>query len=298
MVLQGMLYFPDQGLILLDIIKGFDDHDPTCLPTRSRTRIAENIGNHGSKKQLRIGVPLEYNIAELEPKVREAWLCTLERLQDQGHCICQVSLPATKLALSAYYVIAPAEASSNLARYDTVRYGKQGTANGSAANVLYAISRGHGLGEEVKRRILLGAYTLSAGAIDNYFLQAQRIRRIVQRDFDSVFALQRPLSKLKGQNSASNRVDILLTPSVPSFPYPLASLANRSPVDTYSDDVLTVPSSLAGLPAMSIPIRMARNSCIKAPDDELVAGIQIIAQYGNDDILFQVAQTLESEHED
>ena len=244
-------------------------------------------------QSLRIGVPSEYNIAELEPIVRATWLKAIQSLEGKGHLVLPVSLPATKLALSAYYVIAPAEASSNLAKYDGVRYGNPASENEFPGNVLYATTRGEGLGDEVRKRILLGAYSLSASALDNYFLQAQRVRRLVQQDFDHVFALQNPLSSQHTQASEASRVDILLTPTAPSLPPTLASLANRSSVDTYRDDVLTVPASLAGLPAMSVPIPIDFE---KAGVDPIAAGsigLQIIAQYGDDDLVFRVAEVLE-----
>ena len=238
-------------------------------------------------------MPLEYNIQELEADIRSAWLSALHHLQKQGHSIHQVSLPATKLALSAYYVIAPAEASSNLAKYDGVRYGNQNAESRGTENVLYAVTRGAGLGEEVKRRILLGAYSLSAGAIDNYFIQAQRVRRLVQQDFNNVFALRNPLSKQQGEMSETARVDVLLTPTAPSLPPRIQSIGHQSAVDSYRDDVLTVPASLAGLPAMSIPFPITHNQDLKEPTDDRVTGLQVIAQFGDDEMVFRVAQALE-----
>jgi len=246
----------------------------------------------GERKRLRIGVPLEYNITELDPAVRDTWLNALQFLSELGHTLHPVSLPSTKLALSAYYVLAPAEASSNLAKYDGVRYGNQAAQKESQENVLYSNTRGQGLGREVRKRILLGAYSLSASAIDNYFIQAQKVRRLVQRDFDRVFATQNPLLDARHRRLESAGVDILLTPTAPSRAPVLDSLSRRSSVDTYQDDVLTVPASLAGLPAMSVPIRTE----VRSPDDGKGSGpigLQIIAQYGDDDRVFELAQALE-----
>ena len=236
-------------------------------------------------------MPIEYNIEELQPVVRSAWLEVLRLLQSEGHSILSVSLPATKLALSAYYIIAPAEASSNLAKYDGVRFGNQAKEKGVPGNVLFATTRGKGLGDEVRKRILLGAYSLSASAIDNYFIQAQRVRRMVQQDFDRVFAMDNPLSGERSGNSVSEKVDLLLTPTAPSTPPTLASLTSRSSVETYGDDVMTVPASLAGLPALSLPILIGSNHGEQKRTSPV--GIQVIAQYGDDDMVLEFAGDLE-----
>ena len=235
---------------------------------------------------------MEYNIAELEPVIRSSWLAAIQFLEQQGHSIHQVSLPATKLALSAYYVIAPAEASSNLAKFDGVRFGNQAAQKDTSDNVLYSRTRGEGLGEEVKKRILLGTYSLSASAIDNYFIQAQKLRRLVQRDFDAVFAFQNPLLDQHQEATASAVVDALLAPTAPSMAPSLASLKDRSSVDRYRDDVLTVPASLAGLPAMSIPVKLGVKNGNIGHQANGFAGLQIIAQYGDDDMVFRVADAL------
>lgn len=160
-----------------------DANDPTSLSDAARQRIASQEPRKTTS--LRIGVPQEYNIEELTAPVRTAWNNTLSKLQQAGHTLVPISLPTTQQALSAYYVLAPAEASSNLAKYDGVRYGHR-TAGSDASpkeNLpLYARTRGEGFGDEVRRRILLGAYALSSEAIDNYFIQAQKVRRLVQRD--------------------------------------------------------------------------------------------------------------------
>lgn len=237
-------------------------------------------------------MPQEYNIDELDPLVRSTWLSTLKSLQELGHSVQRVSLPATKLALSAYYVIAPAEASSNLAKYDGVRYGNQVSNKVNDGAVLYAGTRGHGLGEEVRRRILLGAYSLSAAAIDNYFIQAQKVRRLVQGDFDTVFALPNPLLGQSEDASRTAEVDVLISPTAPTLPPKLAAVASHSSVDSYSDDVLTVPASLAGLPALSVPVSLEQRSDSEE-SGPCTVGMQIIAQYGDDDLLFDVAQIIE-----
>jgi len=234
----------------------------------------------------RIGVPLEYNIAELHPSVRQAWTMTLSHLQAQGHEIVPISLPSTKQALSSYYVLAPAEASSNLAKYDGVRYGgERAEGPDDIGGVLYARYRGDHFGEEVKRRILLGSYSLSAGAMDNYFLQAQRVRRMVQDDFNLIFRLPHPLySRSKG---IVNGIDYIVCPTAPTPPPTLAFLETSTPVESYMNDVFTVPASLAGLPAISVPAPRP-SGVLGRPATSI--GMQIIGQYGDDYAVIQFAK--------
>lgn len=284
----------------LEAIKGFDTRDPTSLSQKSRSRIGAEVGARHKQRPLRIGVPVEYNIQELSPIIREGWFTALNKLQNQGHTIHQVSLPATRHALSAYYVLAPAEASSNLAKYDGVRYGFRDDGNGGAGGVLYAKTRGLGFGEEVRRRILLGAYSLSAEAIDNYFVQAQKVRRLVQQDFNRVFALPNPLLDTPKIEKKSNAVDVLISPTAPTLPPTLEALENQTPLDAYMNDVFTVPTSLAGLPAISMPISMHFDRSIlelgyQCEDKKWshAIGVQVIGQYGDDDLVFDVAKMLE-----
>ena len=279
---------------MLDVIKGFDPHDPTSIPTETRSRIQEALRQHKSSKrrQYRIGVPKEYNTKELEPTVRHAWLDTLSRLQNHGHSIRPISLRATRSALAAYYVIAPAEASSNLAKYDGVRYGNKLVERESTKNVLYAATRGADLGEEVKRRILLGSYSLSAAAIDNYFIKAQKVRRLVQQDFNKVFAFRNPLLSYDDESPTDEGVDVIITPTAQSLPPKLSALAERGSVDTFSDDVLTVPASLAALPAISVPVPI-EDSKSRFQNLSRSIGLQILAQYGDDESVFEVAREIE-----
>ncbi len=289
-------------------LSGPDPLDPTSLTSNSRLRIhQEKLIRRKvwtNQKPLRIGVPIEYNIEELQPIIRKAWSHVLERLQHMGHIIVPVSLPSTKHALSAYYVLAAAEAASNLAKYDGVRYGSSTTENDGTGTgtVLYDSVRGNGFGHEVKRRILLGSYTLSSEAIDNYFIQAQKVRRIVQRDFDRVFAMQNPLrppeqfdlSDLDEGVEMEDKlgpaqVDILICPTAPTLPPLLEEVKNQAPVDSYMNDVFTVPASLAGLPAVSIPVYMALSR-----DNVPFAGIQIVGQYSDDYLVLRVGNIVRS----
>ncbi|KAF2814990.1 A subunit of glutamyl-tRNA amidotransferase [Mytilinidion resinicola] len=279
----------DAGTVF-NALNAHDPKDPTSLPASTRSRISSVVSKASRKRPLRIGVPIEYNIAELNPEVRAVWMQTLRMFANKGHTIHPVSLPTTCHALSAYYVLAPAEASSNLAKYDGVRYGSRAPgsdASSETKSVLFAKSRGEGFGDEVKRRILLGAYTLSAEAIDNYFIQAQKVRRLVQHDFDRVFALPNPLLDEQPANGENNQVDILVCPTAPTLPPTLKSLEGQSPVDAYMNDVFTVPASLAGLPAVSIPVGYVVDGAAAT------VGIQVIGQYGDDQLVLDFASQYE-----
>ncbi|EEP77683.1 predicted protein [Uncinocarpus reesii 1704] len=287
------------------VLNHYDQQDPTSISQATRAYIDEatGIATKTRRAKLHIGVPQEYNIQELSPLVREAWQRSLQYLQSQGHTIRPVSLPATKQALSAYYVLAPAEASSNLAKYDGVRYGTRSpdTAD-NAGGYLYANTRGLGFGPEVKRRIVLGAFSLSAEAMDNYFIQAQKIRRLVQSDFNAVFDLHNPLLQmeplgqakgLKTEQAKQEKVDVLVCPTAPSSPPSLRSLENLAPIEAYTNDVFTVPASLAGLPALSVPISAGNAMCEPGEPGAGPVGIQIIGQYGDDQLVLDVGGILE-----
>jgi aspartyl-tRNA(Asn)/glutamyl-tRNA(Gln) amidotransferase subunit A len=227
----------------------------------------------------RVGIPTEYNIQEMQPQVRTAWIRTLSLIVSLGHTVVPVSLPSTKQALSAYYVLAPAEAASNLAKFDGVRYGApRSSASGDEGGVLYSNHRGKLFGDEVKRRILLGSFSLSAGAMDNYFIQAQKVRRLVQEDFNLVFRLPHPL--LDDSRPISNGVDFIVCPTAPTFPPSKPFLETATPLESYMNDVFTVPASLAGLPAVSIPATEHLNVRVNSPASAV--GIQVIGQYGDD----------------
>jgi len=169
-------------------------------------------------------------------EIAKLWEAGIAWVKDAGAEVVEVSLPHTKYALPAYYIIAPAEASSNLARYDGVRYGLRELAEGQNLQEMYAATRAAGFGDEVKRRILIGTYVLSAGFYDAYYTQAQKVRALIARDFENVFSM----------------CDLLLTPTAPSAAFALGE-KSADPIAMYLNDVFTVPSSLAGLPAMSVP---------------------------------------------
>ena len=183
---------------------------------------------------MKIGIPSEYTMDGMDAEIVAQWEAGRRWLEDAGATCVEVSLPHTKYALPTYYIVAPAEASSNLARYDGVRYGQR--IDGDSLDDMYAKTRAEGFGDEVTRRILIGTYVLSAGYYDAYYLKAQKTRRLIQNDFIEAF---------KG-------VDALLTPATPSAAFPLGQ-KDVDPVTMYLNDVFTVPASLAGVPAMSVP---------------------------------------------
>jgi aspartyl-tRNA(Asn)/glutamyl-tRNA(Gln) amidotransferase subunit A len=280
---------------VFDELNVHDPQDPTSLPTSTRSRLATS---DAQPESLRIGIPLDYNIASLQPAIRNAWIRALKALADKGHTLHPVRLPATQHALSAYYVLAPAEASSNLAKYDGVRFGSRAEGiDGTPDSVLFAKTRGQGFGSEVQRRILLGAFSLSAQAIDNYFIQAQKVRRLVQRDFDNVFAKANPLANNDSRTEESqDRVDVLLCPTAPTLAPSLSEVKNQDPLQAYTNDVFTVPASLAGLPAISVPVHITDSERAAIHGDHDIkesAGIQIIGQYGDDKLVLHVANLLQ-----
>ncbi|KAF1953653.1 glutamyl-tRNA amidotransferase subunit A [Byssothecium circinans] len=277
---------------VFDTLNAYDSQDPTSLPPSTRSRFGSS---RTPDTPLRIGIPLEYNISTLDPIVRTAWQRSLQSLQNRGHTLHTVRLPATRNALSAYYVLAPAEASSNLAKYDGVRYGSRAEGvDGTPDSVLFAKTRVEGFGLEVQRRILLGAFSLSAQAIDNYFIQAQKVRRLVQQDFDSVFKAPNQLTA-KSLDENEKGVDVLLCPTAPTLAPSLYDAERQNPIQTYMNDVFTVPASLAGLPAISVPVEVAEENGtqeLRAEGVKESAGMQIIGQYGDDKLVLDVAREL------
>jgi aspartyl-tRNA(Asn)/glutamyl-tRNA(Gln) amidotransferase subunit A len=219
--------------IMLGAMAGFDAKDATSLELPVPDWAA---GLSGNLKGKRIGIPKEYRVDDMPDDIDALWQQGIAWLRDAGAEIVEVSLPPTKYALPAYYIIAPAEASSNLARYDGVRYGLRDLPEGAGLQDMYAATRAAGFGAEVKRRIMIGTYVLSAGFYDAYYTQAQKVRTLIARDFDEAW----------------KTCDLLLTPTAPSAAFALGE-KSADPLAMYLNDVFTVPSSLAGLPAMSVP---------------------------------------------
>ena len=219
--------------ILLEAMAGFDPNDSTSLDMPVPNWEAALSGDLKGK---RIGIPKEYRVDGMPAEIDALWEQGIAWVKDAGAEVVEVSLPHTKYALPAYYIIAPAEASSNLARYDGVRYGLRKLPDGAGLQDMYAATRAAGFGPEVKRRIMIGTYVLSAGFYDAYYTQAQKVRTLIARDFDNAW----------------QSCDLLLTPTAPSAAFALGE-KSADPLAMYLNDVFTVPSSLAGLPAMSVP---------------------------------------------
>jgi len=219
--------------LMLEAMAGYDPKDSTSLnaPVPAYAKALD-----GSLKGKRIGIPREYRMDGMDSAVDALWQQGIAWARDAGAEIVDVSLPHTGEALPTYYIVAPAEASSNLARYDGVRYGLRVAPDGGTLNDMYEATRAAGFGHEVKRRIMIGTYVLSAGYYDAYYLKAQKVRALIAQDFERAW----------------ERCDLLLTPTAPTAAFGLgAKLAD--PIAMYLNDVFTVPASLAGLPAMSVP---------------------------------------------
>ena len=219
--------------IMLEAMAGYDAKDATSLKLDVP---AWEAGLSADLRGKRIGIPKEYRVDGMPAEIEALWQQGVDWLRDAGAAIVEVSLPHTKYALPAYYIIAPAEASSNLARYDGVRYGLRDLPEGAGLQDMYAATRADGFGPEVKRRIMIGTYVLSAGFYDAYYTQAQKVRALIARDFDEAWGT----------------CDLLLAPTAPSAAFALGE-KSADPIAMYLNDVFTVPSSLAGLPAMSVP---------------------------------------------
>ena len=219
--------------ILLEAMAGFDPKDATSLDLPVPQWEAGLSSNLKGKK---VGIPVEYRIDGVPSEIDALWDKGVEWLRDAGAEPVKISLPHTKFALPTYYIIAPAEASSNLARYDGVRYGLREAPDGGNLDAMYAATRAAGFGAEVRRRIMIGTYVLSAGFYDAYFTKAQKVRTLIKRDFRDAFA----------------ECDFILTPTAPSAAFGLQEKMS-DPLAMYLNDVFAVPASLAGLPAMSVP---------------------------------------------
>ncbi|WP_174296868.1 Asp-tRNA(Asn)/Glu-tRNA(Gln) amidotransferase subunit GatA [Sphingomonas bacterium] len=218
---------------MLAAMAGHDAKDATSLKLDVP---AWEAGLSSRLAGVRVGIPKEYRVEGMPEAIEALWHAGIDWLREAGAEIVDVSLPHTRYALPAYYIIAPAEASSNLARYDGVRYGLRDLPEGAGLQDMYAATRADGFGAEVKRRIMIGTYVLSAGFYDAYYTQAQKVRALIARDFETAW----------------DRCDVLLTPTAPSAAFALGE-KSADPLAMYLNDVFTVPSSLAGLPAMSVP---------------------------------------------
>ena len=218
--------------IMLEAMAGFDKKDSTSID-KKKENYSKNL--KPNIKGLKIGIPKEYRVENMPKEIDELWNKGKSILKDLGANLIDITLPHTKYALPTYYIVAPAEASSNLARYDGVKYGYR-SSQGKDLIGMYENTRSEGFGDEVKRRILIGTYVLSSGYYDAYYLKAQKVRQLIKKDFDENFA----------------KVDAILTPSTPSSAFKIGEKTN-DPISMYLNDIFTVPVNLAGLPAISVP---------------------------------------------
>ena len=224
---------------------------------------------HASVKGMKIGIPAEYVMDSMDEAITKLWQQGQDWLVEAGAELVPISLPHTRYALPAYYIIAPAEASSNLARYDGVRYGARIEA-GHSLDDMYEATRAAGFGDEVQRRIMIGTYALSAGYYDAYYLKAQQVRRLIKDDFDKAF----------------EGVDAILTPATPTAAFPLG-VKQDDPITMYLNDVFTVPANLAGVPGISVPAGFS--------DSGLPLGLQVLSGAFREDTLYTVAACLEKQ---
>ena len=250
--------------VILQNMAGFDAMDSTSADIN-----VPDFVNACSKsiKGMKIGIPKEYRLDNLSNDVQNVWESGIKWLKDAGAEVIDVTLPHTKYALPTYYIVAPAEASANLSRYDGVKYGHR-SEDIKDLEDMYSQTRAEGFGEEVKRRILIGTYVLSAGYYDAYYLRAQKVRTKIVEDF----------------NLAFNKCDAILTPTAPTGAFKIGE-KNIDPVTMYMNDVFTVPSSLAGLPAMSIPSGLDAQGC--------PLGLQLIGKGFDEETIFSIGSIIE-----
>ncbi len=252
--------------LLQRIISGFDIKDSTskniAVPQFEKL-LTPNI------KGKKIGIPKEYRVDGMPAEIEKLWDQGATMLKDHGAEIVEISLPHTKFAPAVYYVLASAECSSNLARFDGVRYGYRCKDDGLSLNEMYARTRAEGFGNEVKKRILVGTYVLSSGYYDAYYKKALRVRNLIAQDFKNVFG----------------KIDAILAPTTPNAAFPLSQTKNPDPIKMYLNDVFTIPASLAGLPTMSVPAGLNEQG--------LPMGLQIITNIFDEQTMLNMALAIE-----
>ncbi len=255
----------EDSAIMLEAMMGFDPKDSTCLNVpvpELRSAVSKSV------KGMKIGIPVDMMSQEgIDKAVIDMWQNTISILKSEGAEILNVTLPTAKYALAAYYIIAPAEASSNLARYDGVRYGLRVEDDNMSLNDMYEATRSEGFGAEVKRRIMIGTYVLSSGFRDAYYTKAQKVRRLIANDFNSSF----------------EKVDAIVLPTAPTVTFGINEKQD-DPVTMYLNDIFTIPASLAGLPAMSVPAAM---------HDGLPLGMQVVGKALDEYTMLKVADAIE-----
>ena len=250
--------------LMLTAMAGFDPKDSTSADLPVPNFVGALTGDI---RGLKVGIPKEYRVDGMSAELEASWSTGAAWLKDAGAALVDVSLPHTKYALPTYYIVAPAEASANLARYDGVRYGLREKAD--TLEDMYELTRAAGFGPEVRRRILIGTYALSAGYYDAYYLKAQQVRALIARDFEQVF----------------EKVDVILTPTAPTDAFPLGE-KNADPLAMYLNDVFTVPASLAGLPGISVPTALSSRG--------LPLGLQVIGRLFDEETVLRTAGVLET----
>ncbi len=251
--------------LLFEVMSSYDRKDSTSVDFK-RGNYLKELNN--SIKGKKIGIPKEYRVEGMPKEIEDLWQKGINIIKEAGAEIVNISLPNTKYALPAYYIVAPAEASSNLARYDGVKYGFR--SKGENLIDMYEKTRSEGFGNEVKRRIMIGTYVLSSGYYDAYYLKAQKVRKLIKNDFDEVY----------------KKVDAILTPSTPSSAFKIGEKTN-DPVSMYLNDIFTVPINLAGLPAISIPAGLDSKG--------YPLGLQIIGKAFEEQNILNIAYSIEKE---
>ncbi len=253
------------GAIMLESMSGFDPKDSTSVDVPVPNFEAALTGDI---RGMKIGIPQEYHLAGMPGEIEALWHQGIEWMKAAGAEVVDINLPHTKYALPTYYIVAPAEASSNLARYDGVRYGLRNVPENGGLTDMYEATRAAGFGEEVKRRIMIGTYVLSAGYYDAYYLKAQKVRQLIYDDFKRAF----------------EKVDAILTPTAPSAAFAFGEKSD-DPLAMYLNDVFTVPASLAGLPGSSVPAGLSA--------DGLPLGLQVLGKAWDEETVLKVSGVIE-----
>ena len=258
----------EDSALLMEGIAGYDSNDSTSadikIPNYCQSINADLAGRT-------VGIPSEYSVPGIPEEISIVWEKAIKKLEDGGVKIKRISLPHTKYALPTYYIIAPAEASSNLARYDGVKYGFRSEIS-SSLDDMYELTRREGFGKEVKRRILIGTYVLSSGYYDAYYIKAQKVRKLIANDFENAF----------------RECDFILTPTAPSAAFPIGDKED-DPIKMYLNDIFTVPASLAGIPGISIPFGKSKEG--------LPLGIQLLSKHFDEQTIFDAASFLEKNND-
>ena len=249
--------------LMLEVISSYDNKDSTSVDFKRGQYLKDLNENIKGKK---IGIPKQYRVDGMPKEIDELWKKGMKIIEDNGGEIIEINLPNTNYALPTYYIVAPAEASSNLARYDGVKYGFR--SKGENLIDMYEKTRSEGFGDEVKRRIMIGTYVLSSGYYDAYYLKAQKVRRLIKNDFDEAYKM----------------VDAILTPSTPSSAFKIGEKTN-DPVSMYLNDIFTVPINLAGLPAISIPAGHDKSG--------YPLGLQVIGKAFDEQNILNIAYSIE-----